>query len=63
GNDRFPPALFLEYLGDYCREMGLSPEEALALGREDPTDDDELFCMTILALKLSSHANGVSRLH
>ncbi len=63
GNDRFPPDLVLEYLRGYCKEMGLSPEEALALGREDPTDDDELFCMTILALKLSAHANGVSHLH
>jgi starch phosphorylase len=63
GNDRFSPSLVLKYLGPYCSAMGLQQEELLALGREDPSDDEEPFCMTVLALKLSAHANGVSKLH
>jgi len=63
GNDRFAPALVLKYLGPYCAPMGIRDDELLALGREDAGDEEEPFCMTILALQLSSHANGVSKLH
>jgi starch phosphorylase len=43
--------------------LKLSWKEFLALGRENPNDDNELFCMTILALKFSAYANGVAALH
>ena len=43
--------------------LGLSPEEFLGLGRIDPNDHQADFCMTVLALRLSGRANGVSRLH
>ena len=35
----------------------------MGLGRVYPGDPNEPFCMTVLALKLSRHANGVSALH
>jgi starch phosphorylase len=63
GNDRFPPDLMQRYFEGYARDMGLAFKVLLALGREDPRDDAEQFCMTVLALKLSRFNNGVSKLH
>lgn len=63
GNDRFPSSLVLDYVGDYIPSLQLSVEEFLGLGREDPADENEHFCMTVLALRLASNANGVSELH
>ncbi len=63
GNDRFPPELFMKYLTHYVKALGLSEKELLGLGREKPENNDEPFCMTVLALKLASHRNGVSALH
>ncbi len=63
GIDRFPSELIGRYFGDYYRQMGLSHEEFMALGRQNPNDPYEPFCMAILALRLAAHANGVSKLH
>ncbi|MGE4293667.1 MAG: alpha-glucan family phosphorylase [Desulfovibrio sp.] len=63
GNDRFPADLMSRYFEGYAREMGLSFKVFLALGREDPRNDQEPFCMTVLALRLSRSNNGVSMLH
>ena len=63
GHDRFPPHMMDRYFTDYASKLGLSRRDFLALGRENPTDDNEPFCMTILALRLAAHSNGVSRLH
>jgi len=63
GNERFAPQLMEKYFGAMARELGLSWKEFLGLGREDPNNDGEDFCLTILALRLSAFCNGVSRLH
>jgi len=63
GHDYFSSDLVNRYLADYSRALGLSRQDFLALGRRDPDNDGELFCMTTLALRLSAHSNGVSRLH
>jgi starch phosphorylase len=63
GHDYFPPALMDRYFADYMRALGLSRRDFLALGRRNSDDDQEPFCMTILALHLAAHSNGVSRLH
>jgi len=63
GNDRFPPDLMEPYFEDYARKLGLAWKVFLALGREDPRNDAEPFCMTVLALRLSRFNNGVSQLH
>ena len=63
GHDRFKPDLVLEHLGWLQREAGVSPEELLGLGRVNPGDELETFCMTVLGLKSAQYANGVSALH
>ncbi len=64
GFDRFAPALVEQYLGGYARaELGITLDELLALGRQDPADSSEPFNMAYLALRGSGRANGVSRLH
>ncbi len=63
GHDYFPPSLMDRYFADYARSLGLSRRDFLALGRRDPNNDGEPFCMTILALRMAARSNGVSRLH
>ncbi|MBV8075824.1 MAG: alpha-glucan family phosphorylase, partial [Planctomycetaceae bacterium] len=63
GHDRFPASLVEEHLGKIREALHLSYDDFMGLGRIDPHDTNELFCMTVLALKLSRHANGVAALH
>ncbi|MEQ8786985.1 MAG: alpha-glucan family phosphorylase [Pirellulaceae bacterium] len=63
GHDRFDADLIEEHLGPLRDGLGISPEHLLSLGRVEPNNDSELFCMTVLALKLSRKANAVSSLH
>jgi len=63
GNDRFQPDLMERYFEPFWRELGLTRQEFLALGREDATSDSESFCMTVLALKLAARSNAVAKLH
>jgi starch phosphorylase len=63
GHDRFGASLIEEHLGKIRESLRLSHEDFMGLGRVFPGDGGEPFCMTVLALKLSRHANGVSALH
>ncbi len=63
GNERFSIHLMEKYFKSISAELGLGWQEFLAMGREDPKNGGEDFCLTVLALKLSAHNNGVSRLH
>ncbi len=63
GNERFSVELIHNYIDSLIAGTGLSREGFMALGRENPADHLEHFCMTVLALKLSAYNNGVSRLH
>jgi starch phosphorylase len=63
GHDYFPPALMDRYFAPVVRRLGISRSEFLGLGRKDPGNDEEDFCMTVLALRLASFSNGVSQLH
>jgi starch phosphorylase len=63
GHDRFTADLVGEHLGPLGEQVGLSLERLLGLGRVDPGNRAEPFCMTVLALKLSRRANAVSALH
>ncbi len=63
GHDRFDANLIEEHIGPLREALGLSRESLLGLGRENPNNTDELFCMTVLALRLSRRANAVSALH
>jgi starch phosphorylase len=61
GIDRFHRDLILPYLEPWADRWGVPVEEIWAIG-QDPEDED-LFNMAALTLRLASHANGVSRLH
>jgi starch phosphorylase len=63
GFDRFPPSLMQRYLGSYADEIGIGLEGLLALGRQEPTNVQEPFNMTYLAIRGSGIVNGVSRIH
>lgn len=63
GHDRFSPDLVETHLGWMRERLGLSLHDFLGLGRVDPENAGEPFCMTVLALKLANHSNGVSSLH
>ncbi len=63
GHDRFDAELINEHLGPIGDAIGLGLDALMALGRVDPDDPSEKFCMTVLALKHSHQANAVSSLH
>jgi glycogen phosphorylase len=63
GHDRFDAALVEEHIGPLREALGLSQDSLLGLGRENPSNHEELFCLTVLALRLSRRANAVSALH
>lgn len=63
GNDMFDPSMITAYFQEYCNGLGISLQDFIGLGRQNPHDPREPFCMTVLALKLSSSSNGVSKLH
>ena len=63
GHDRFETDLIEEHLGPLRESLGISLEQLMGLGRVDPQNEGESFCMTVLALKLSRRANAVSALH
>jgi starch phosphorylase len=63
GIDRFPKALAIKYVANYCRALGIDIDDLLAFGRFHPSDTNEPFCMAVLALRLAYLSNGVSQLH
>ena len=63
GHDRFPQELMEYALYKYVVQLKIPIKELMALGRVDPKNAGESFCMTVLALKASRAANGVSELH
>jgi starch phosphorylase len=64
GFDRFAPALIEQFVGRYAHDkLGLTVQDVLALGRQNPHDSSEAFNMAYLAIRGSASVNGVSRLH
>ena len=63
GIDTFAPHLVDTYMGHFATKMGLSRQDFLGLGRVDPNNSNEPFCMAILALRLATGVNGVSKIH
>jgi starch phosphorylase len=63
GHDRFHSDLVEEHLGPVRDGLGISHDQFMELGRVHPSNHSELFCMTVLGLKLSRRANAVSSLH
>lgn len=63
GIDRFNVPLVEEHLAWMAHELQISLQEMIGIGREDPGNLEESFCMAILALRLANRSNGVSKLH
>ena len=63
GHDRFDWGLFDEHLGPIADQLGIGAGGLIGLGRVDPNNTNESFCMTVLAFKCSRRANAVSNLH
>jgi starch phosphorylase len=63
GHDRFDGRLVEEHLGPLRDRLGISPAQLMGLGRVEPQNEHEPFCMTVIGLKLSRRANAVSSLH
>jgi starch phosphorylase len=63
GHDRFSRDLMSYAIQRYCAQLPMDFSDLMGLGRVDPKNQQEPFCMTVLALKLSRAANGVSELH
>jgi starch phosphorylase len=62
GHDYFDEGLFGKYLGEYPAKLGISWQELMNMGRENP-DTNERFSMSVFALNTCQEANGVSWLH
>lgn len=63
GHDYFDEALFGKYMGGYPARLGISWDEFIGMGRENPDDHGERFCMSTFACNTSQEINGVSKLH
>lgn len=63
GHDYFDEALFGKYMNGYPALLGISWDEFIGMGRENPDDHTERFCMSTFACNTSQEVNGVSKLH
>jgi len=63
GHDRFHSGLMEEHLGLLREQLGLSHDGLMSLGRENPGNSGEDFCLTVLGLRLARRSNAVSALH
>lgn len=62
GNDAFPRDLMQKYFHDFPAKVGIAFDDFFSYGQTTVNKVDA-FSMTILALRTSRHANGVSKLH
>ena len=63
GHDYFDEGLFSKYMSGYPQMLGISWDEFIGLGRMNPDDHSERFCMSTFACNTSQEVNGVSWLH
>ncbi len=63
GHDYFDKDLFGKYMGGYPQLLGISWNEFIGMGRINPDDDNERFCMSTFACNTCQEVNGVSMLH
>jgi starch phosphorylase len=63
GHDRYDPKAAASAMSSVLKRAGLSPRAFADLGRETPGNAKETLCMTVLALRLAAHVNGVAKLH
>ena len=63
GHDYFDEGLFGKYMGGYPQRMGITWNELMDMGRINPGDSGERFCMSTFACNTCQEVNGVSWLH
>ena len=63
GHDYFDEGLFGKYMGGYPQRMGISWDDLMDMGRINPGDHNERFCMSTFACNTCQEVNGVSWLH
>ena len=63
GHDYFDEGLFGKYMGGYPQKMGISWQDLMDMGRINPGDSNERFCMSTFACNTCQEVNGVSWLH
>jgi len=63
GHDYFDETLFGKYMGGYPQRLGISWDEFIGMGRENPENHTERFCMSVFACNTCQEVNGVSKLH
>ncbi len=63
GHDYFDEGLFGKYMGGYPQRMGITWQDLMDLGRINPGDPNERFCMSTFACNTCQEVNGVSWLH
>jgi glycogen phosphorylase len=63
GHDRFSRDMMHYTFDKYLTQCGIDFEDIMRLGSEDQQNTYGLFTMTVLSLRLSRCANGVSKLH
>ena len=63
GHDYFDESLFGKYMGGYPQMLGISWDEFIGMGRTNPEDHSERFCMSTFACNTCHEVNGVSKLH
>ena len=62
-HDYFDESLFGKYMGGYPQMLGISWDEFIGMGRTNPDDHSERFCMSTFACNTCQEVNGVSKLH
>ena len=63
GHDYFEEGLFGKYMGAYPTKLGITWDEFIGMGRTNPDDHNEKFCMSTFACNTCQEVNGVSWLH
>ena len=63
GHDYFEEALFGKYMSGYPQKLGITWDEFIGMGRTNPENHSEKFCMSIFACNTCQEVNGVSWLH
>ena len=63
GHDYFDEQLFGKYMGGYPAKLGITWDEFIGMGRTNPDDHGERFCMSTFACNTCQEVNGVSKLH
>ena len=63
GHDKFEENLFGKYMSGFPAKLGISWNELMDMGRENPGTSSEKFSMSVFACNCCQEVNGVSMLH